>query len=99
MVKKDTWVRIKKVLLPVGQRAPQDPEDTKATPLVMWTKGFLMQDAELNDEVEVSTACNRIETGILVEVEPYYQHSYGKCVPELVKIDRGYKSILFGGDN
>ena len=56
MVQKGTWVRIKKILLPVGQRAPQDPEDTRNTPLVMWTKGFLAADANLGDEVQVTTA-------------------------------------------
>ena len=85
MVQKGTWVRIKKILLPVGQRAPQDPEDTRNTPLVMWTKGFL-------------AAADRVETGTLVEVDPYYTHSYGKCVPELVQIDRNYRAFLYGGD-
>ena len=89
MVQKGTWVRIKKILLPVGQRAPQDPEDTRNTPLVMWTKGFLAADANLGD---------RVETGTLVEVDPYYTHSYGKCVPELVQIDRNYRAFLYGGD-
>ena len=70
MVQKGTWVRIKKILLPVGQRAPQDPEDTRNTPLVMWTKGFLAADANLGDEVQVTTAADRVETGTLVEVDP-----------------------------
>ena len=98
MVEKGNWVRIKKILLPVGQRAPQDPDDTKATPLVMWTKGFLMEDAEIGDEVQVVTASERLETGTLVEVDPYYTHSYGKFIPELVQIDRNYRHFLFGGD-
>lgn len=98
MVKKGEWVRIKKILLAVGQRAPQDPDDTKETPLVMWTKGFLQADAEIGDEVEVITASDRLEKGELVEVNPYYTHSYGKCVPELVQIDRDYRKYLFGGE-
>lgn len=98
MVEKGTWVRIKKILLPVGQRAPQDPEDTRNTPLVMWTKGFLTTDAEMGDEVQVVTAADRVETGTLVDVNPYYTHSYGKCVPELVQIDRNYRAFLSGGD-
>ena len=73
MVQKGTWVRIKKILLPVGQRAPQDPEDTRNTPLVMWTKGFLAADANLGDEVQVTTAADRVETGTLVEVDRNYR--------------------------
>jgi len=98
MVKKGEWVRIKKIILPAGERAPQDPDDTKATPLVMWTKGFLQADAEIGEEVEIITAVDRKETGTLVEVHPYYKHSYGKFVPELVEIDRNYKKFLFGGE-
>ena len=98
MVKQGTWVRIKKILLNVGERAPQDPDDTKATPLVMWTKGFLQADAEIGSEVEVLTVADRLEKGTLVEANPYYTHSYGKCVPELVQIDRNYRNYLFGGE-
>ena len=98
MINKGTWVRIKKVLLAVGQRAPQDPDDTKATPLVMWTKGFLTADAEIGDQVEVLTAADRLEVGELVEQNPYYTHSYGKCIPELMQIDRNYRNFLFGGE-
>lgn len=98
MAEKGKWVRIKKVLLPAGQRAPQVPADTMATPLIMWTKGFLQAAAQLGDEVEVLTASNRVEHGTLVEVEPYYTHSYGKFIPELVQIDQSYRNVLFGGD-
>ena len=98
MLQKGTWVCIKKILLPVGNRAALDPEDTRNTPLVMWTKGFLAADANLGDEVQVTTAADRVETGTLVEVDPYYTHSYGKCVPELVQIDRNYRAFLYGGD-
>ncbi|NLY82860.1 MAG: 2-amino-4-ketopentanoate thiolase [Clostridiales bacterium] len=98
MVKKGEWVRIKKILLPVGERAPQDPEDTKSTPLVMWTKGFLQADTKIGDEATVVTAVGRTEQGELTEVNPYYTHSYGKFVPELIEIDRRYKEFLFGGE-
>ena len=46
----------------------------------------------------LATAADRVETGTLVEVDPYYTHSYGKCVPELVQIDRNYRAFLYGGD-
>jgi len=71
MVQKGTWVRIKKILLPVGQRAPQDPEDTRNTPLVMWTKGFLAADANLGDEVQVTTAADRVPE--LVQIDRNYR--------------------------
>ena len=98
MVKKGEWVRIHKVILEPSERAPQVPDDTKACPLEMWTKGFLTADAEMGDEVEVETVSGRRETGKLIEVNPYYTHDFGKCVPELLKIDEQVREILFGGE-
>jgi hypothetical protein len=32
------------------------------------------------------------------EVNPYYTHSYGKFVPELIHIDKQLREIMFGGE-
>ena len=61
-------------------------------------KGIPGGRRQSGDEVQVTTAADRVETGTLVEVDPYYTHSYGKCVPELVQIDRNYRAFLYGGD-
>ncbi|MEA4986741.1 MAG: 2-amino-4-oxopentanoate thiolase subunit OrtA [Anaerovorax sp.] len=98
MVKKGEWVRIHSIVLEPSGRAPKVPDDTRACPLEMWTKGFLQEDAEIGDEVTVKTAANRLEKGKLIEVNPYYTHSYGKFVPELVQIDKQLREIMFGGD-
>ena len=63
----------------------------------MWTKGFLLNDAEIGDEVEIETTVGRREKGTLVEVNPYYTHSYGKFVPEIIMIDKQLREIM-GGD-
>lgn len=98
MVKKGEWVRIHKVILKPEERAPQVPDDTKQVPLEMWVKGFLQQDAEFGDEVEIETVTGRRETGELVELNPYYTHSFGVFVPELLQIDKQVREILFGGE-
>ncbi len=98
MVKKGEWVRIHSVVLKAEERTAKIPEDTQKCDLLMWTKGFLQEDAEIGDEVEVITAANRREKGTLVEVNPYYTHSYGKFVPEIVQIDKQLREIMFGGD-
>ena len=98
MIKKGEWVRIYKIVLQPSDRSPKVPDDTKKVPLEMWTKGFLQEDAEIGDEVSVETAVGRITTGKLVEVNPYYTHSYGKFVPELIKIDKQLREIMYGGD-
>lgn len=98
MVKKGEWVRIHSVVLKADERTAKIPEDTQKCDLEMWTKGFLQEDAEIGDEVTVKTASNRLEKGTLIEVGPYYTHSYGKFVPEIIEIDRQLREIMFGGD-
>lgn len=96
MAKKGDWVRIHTVVLKAEERTGKIPEDTKACDLEMWTKGFLLSDAEIGDEVEVETAVGRVEKGTLIEVNPYYTHSYGKFVPELIQIDKQLREIMGG---
>ena len=97
MVKKGEWVRIHAVVLKADERTGKIPEDTKKCDLEMWTKGTLLADAEIGDEVAVETAVGRIEKGTLIEVHPYYTHSYGKFVPEIIEIDKQLRAIT-GGD-
>ena len=95
MAKKGDWVRIHSVVLKAAERTAKIPEDTQKCDLEMWTKGTLQEDAEIGDEV---TAANRTEKGTLIEVGPYYTHSYGKFVPEIIEIDKQLREIMFGGD-
>lgn len=99
MAKKGQWVRIHRVVLKADERTAKLPEDTQKCDLQMWVKGYLQSDAEIGDEVEVITATDRIEKGTLIEENPYYTHSYGKFVPEIVEIDRRVREIMkFGGE-
>lgn len=98
MAKKGEWVRIHKIILEAAQRTGKLPEDTKNVPLEMWTKGYLLADAEVGDEVEIESVNGRHETGTLIEVNPYYEHDFGTCVPELLKIDKQVRNIVFGGE-
>lgn len=99
MAKKGDWVRIHRVVLKADERTAKIPDDTQKCDLEMWTKGFLQSDAEIGDEVTVITASNREEYGKLIEVDPYYTHSYGKFVPEIIQIDKQLREIMdFGGD-
>lgn len=98
MVKKGQWVIIHRNILSPAERAPQVPEDTKLVPLEMWVKGYLNHDAEIGQEVEITTRTKRVETGKLLEVNPYYKHDFGKFVPELLQITEQAREILFGGD-
>lgn len=99
MIKKNTWVRIKKIILEAHERTGNIPEDTKKVPLEMWTKGYLLNDANTGDIVKIKTLTGRIEEGKLIEVNPSYMHTYGKFVPEVLDIGRRVKDALFGGDH
>ncbi|MGC2873464.1 2-amino-4-oxopentanoate thiolase subunit OrtA [Ihubacter sp. rT4E-8] len=98
MAKKGDWVRIHSVVLKADERTAKIPEDTQKCDLEMWTKGELQEDAEIGDVVTVKTASNRLEKGTLIEVGPYYTHSYGTFVPEIIEIDKQLREIMFGGD-
>ena len=98
MAKKGDWVRIHSIVLKADERTAKLPEDTQKCDLQQWTKGFLQEEsAEIGDEVTVETAVGRMVKGTLLEVGPYYTHSYGKFVPEIVEIDKQLREIMFGG--
>jgi len=94
MVEKGTWVSIRKTILEPKDRAAGIPEDTAATPLVMWVNGFLQGDANIGDQVTVLTRMNRVEEGNLEEVNPTTQVDYGNYVPEIIQIGIQAREIL-----
>lgn len=98
MVKKGKWVRIHSIILKAGERAPQLPDDTSSVPLEMWVKGYLLEDCEIGEIVDVETLTGRIVRGKLIEVNPSYKHDYGDFIPEILQIGISVRKILFGGE-
>lgn len=98
MIKKGSWVQIKKVILKPNERAENIPLNTKKVPLLMWVKGYLLSNAEIGDTVEVKTITGRTESGELIIEKPSYLHTYGEYIPEIQEIDRICKETLFGSD-
>ena len=98
MVTKGTWVSIRKTILEPENRAAGIPADTAATPLIMWVNGFLEEDAEVEQAATVRTKMNRMEAGILEEVNPTTQVDYGVYIPEIVRIGIQAREMLFGGE-
>ncbi len=98
MVKKFAWVQIHKIILKPEERSQNLPEDTKMVPLEMWVKGYLLEDACINDVVKIKTTTGRIEIGVLIQENPSYMHTYGNFVPEILKIDQIVKSAFSEGD-
>ena len=91
---KGTWVEIHNKVLPAGERAPQVPQDTQKAPLIMRTKGFLLQYAKIGDEVEIETCAGRHLTGKLVIINPAYTHTFGPPIDELTTIGSEVRAIL-----
>jgi hypothetical protein len=92
--KKETWVEIQNIVLEKGERAPQIPEDTRAVPLEMKVKGFLVHDAIVGQKAQIITAAGRRIEGTLVEINPSYTHIYGPPIPELSPIGGEVRAIL-----
>jgi len=99
MIKKNSWVQIKKTILEPHERTGNIPEPTKKVPLLMWVKGYLLEDSKVGDIVNIKTLTGRLESGILVCKNPSYMHTYGEFVPEILEIDKIVKTALFGGDS
>lgn len=89
------WVRVHTRVLETGERARNIPEDTQNVPLEMWVKGFLLdKDANIGDRVRIETYIGRVVEGDLLEVDPYWEHDYGKAVPEILYIGRQARELL-----
>ncbi len=86
MIPKNSFVRIKKIVLQKEQRASNIPIDTANTPLVMKTKGFLLSDSDIGEVVTIKTVTGRIEEGILLEANHNYTHNFGEYVEELATL-------------
>lgn len=89
------WVQIHKIVLDVGQRAPQAPEDTQKVPLELWVKGYALQSVSVGDVIEIKTLTGRKISGNLVAINPEYSHDFGTFVPELHKVGEQVRQILY----
>lgn len=93
--KKGEWVKIYNIVMKPEERSSRIPDDTKKVPLEMWTKGFLLEDKRLGELVEIETIVGRRVEGKLVEIKPIYKHNYGDHIPEILRIGKDLKRILF----
>lgn len=97
--KRGEWVQIETVILPVGERAPQVPDDTKQVPLMMWVKGFLdMDSCDIGAQAQIRTVNERRVSGKLKAILPTYEHNFGIPQPELMSIGLELKAMLRGGE-
>ncbi len=85
--KKGDLVQIHKIILEPDQRSDNLPTCTKAVPYECWLKGFLLgEEANLGDRVKIETFIGREISGTLFQVNPVYDHDFGKPLKELLSI-------------
>jgi 2-amino-4-ketopentanoate thiolase alpha subunit len=89
-----TWVEIRRVVLPAGERAPQVPADTATVALEMRVKGFLLAPAALGAAAEIVTRAGRRLSGTLMVANPAYTHSFGPPLAELSTIGEEVRAML-----
>jgi hypothetical protein len=80
------WAELSLVVLGVGERAPDLPADTAATPYVARVKGFLEEAAAVGSPAAVRTLTGRRVEGTLRRLDPAPGHSFGQPVRELLDI-------------
>lgn len=90
-VLKGTWVEIKQVILRPEERAQSMPEETRKTPYILRASGFLLEETELGQPARIKTIIGRELSGVLITVNPSYNHSFGKTIPELLTIGTEYE--------
>lgn len=97
IAKRGDFVQIQVRILEPKERAPNLPEDTSRAPFEMRVKGFLIdEEAKLGSNVKIRTFSGREVSGILVAINPIYEHNFGEPVPELLTIGEELRRILGG---
>ena len=88
------WVEVRYVLLEPADRAANLPADTAAQPLLVWVKGFARAAADVGAELTIETVTGRVATGVLTDVNPGYDHTFGRPTPELTHVGRDLRARL-----
>lgn len=88
------WVEVRYTLLEPADRSTNLPTDTAQQPLLVWVKGFARAAAGMGDTVEVETMTGRAVTGVLTDVNPGYDHTFGRPAPELTHVGAELRARL-----
>lgn len=96
MIKKGTYIEVEEIILYSEERASNIPEETRATPLKAWIRGYSQGDTDIDEEVEIITVTGRRIKGIVKMEKPRYDHDFGEYVEELEKIGINAREMLRG---
>ena len=99
LIKKGSYVRVRQHVLLPEDRLSYLPTSTSNVHLKSWTKGELLDEAELYEEAKIKTATNRIVSGEVKELEPKYKHDFGDYVEELHSIRSTILKEMWGDED
>ena len=86
---KGDLVQVHLIVLEPGERSSNLPEATQAVPYEGWIKGYLLgEHADIGQMVRDETHNGRQLSGILTEINPIYEHNFGKPQPDINFIGR-----------
>jgi hypothetical protein len=80
------WVEVSYVLLEPADRSVNLPPETADKQLVAWVKGFAAAGVTMGEALSVETMTGRAVTGVLTDVNPGYDHTFGRPTPELTHV-------------
>jgi hypothetical protein len=90
VIPKGTWVEVERTFYSAGTRLPSRPLDPALVPSrLLRVSGFLLEDAELGQQVKIRTILGKIHLGKLRIQSPSYGQSFGHTAPELLRPGRG----------
>jgi 2-amino-4-ketopentanoate thiolase alpha subunit len=88
-IPKGTWVEVERNLYSADRSSPSRPLDPAKVPsYLLRVSGFLLEDAELGQQVRIRTIFGKIHAGKLRIQSPSYGGSFGHTVPELMRSSR-----------
>jgi len=88
-IPKGTWVEVERTLFSADHRTPSRPLDPANVPsYLVRVSGFLVEDAELGQQVRIRTITGKIYVGKLRIESPSYGHSFAHTMPELMPTGR-----------
>lgn len=87
-IAKGTWVEVERTL-PAPSRLGQGAAGPRTAPPAFRVSGFLLEAAELGQEVRIRTITGKLHTGKLRIQSPSYGHSFGHTVPEMLRPAKG----------
>ena len=90
------WVRVYRVELAAGERAPGVPADTADLPFESWVNGRLLEPSSIGEPAAIETASGRRVSGRLVAVDPGYTPSFGSRSGPLHAAGGRARDDLFG---